>query len=105
MPDLRASSAETLDPPVQAVRLQAAADVMASPLGDGVALLDLRSNQYFSLNAVGAALWQALARPRSINDLCDAVADDFEVASDACRADVRALLGDLQRHGLVVATD
>ena len=36
---------------------------------DGIAILDLRSNTYFSLDPVGAAVWDRMAAPDLLDDM------------------------------------
>ena len=68
---------------------------------DGIAILDLRSNTYFSLDPIGAAIWDRMAAPASLDELTSAVSAEYEVASEECRRDIADLLDDMLRHGLI----
>ena len=68
---------------------------------DGIAILDLRSNTYFSLDPVGAAIWDRMAAPASLDELAAAVAADYDVAPEQCRGDIANLLEDMLTHGLI----
>lgn len=83
------------------IRFRSAPDCVSCPYGEGVAILDLRSNVYFSLNAVGAAIWSRLDRPAARDDLVAHVAAQFAVAPEACAADIAGLLDTLAGHGLI----
>lgn len=66
-------------------------DVMASSLGDGLALFDMKSNSYFSLNKSGALIWQNAGEQASRATLHRVVAEAFaktveDVADDVDRA-------------------
>ena len=87
----------------QAETFAAQPDVVACELEGGAALLDLRSSLYFSLNSVGAVLWEALTTPRSVDELVGVVAESFDVTAEACRADVEAYLRDLHARQLIIA--
>ncbi len=76
-------------------------DCMSCPFGGGVALLDLRTNVYFTVNAVGAAVWDRLATPQSVNTIVEGICATFDVAPQVARRDVAALLADLVRRDLV----
>ena len=67
----------------------------------GIAILDLRSNTYFSLDSVGAAIWDRMAAPASLDDLTAAIAAEYEVAPEECRRDISDLLDDMLTHGLI----
>jgi hypothetical protein len=87
-------------PPAPA-RFRAAADCVCCPYGDGIAILDLRSNLYFSLNAVGAEVWRRLAAPQTEAELVAHVARHFGVAPGVCGPDLAALIEALAAHGLI----
>lgn len=70
---------------------------------NGIAILDLRSNTYFSLDPVGAAIWDRMAAPASLDDLAAAVSAEYEVAPEVCRGDIADLLEDMLTHGLIQA--
>jgi hypothetical protein len=76
-------------------------DVVSSALGDGAALLDLKASVYYSLNAVGAYVWNALQSPTSLSSLVAAVSDQFDVEPARCEADLRSILGALADAKLV----
>ncbi|MBM9594023.1 PqqD family protein [Roseitranquillus sediminis] len=78
-------------------------DVISTPLGDEVALLDHRSNTYFTLNATGAFLWSRLQqRPCSAMELGQALADEFNGSQDEMLDDVRTLVAELHTRDLIV---
>lgn len=68
---------------------------------DGIAILDLRSNTYFSLDPVGAAIWDRMAAPASLDDLTTAIAAEYAVTPEECRRDIADLLDDMLKHGLI----
>jgi len=76
-------------------------DVVSSELSDGAALLDLRAGKYYSLNAVGACVWNAIRAPVAEQDLILSVCENFDVDASVCQADIRALLAALVQAGLV----
>lgn len=77
--------------------------IVSAGLGEGVALLDLRTNQYFSLDDVGALVWQSLQQPQTEADLVRSVTDIYEIDAATCASDIDVLLNDLVDSGLVDA--
>ena len=80
---------------------QASEDVVTAPLGDELALLDFKTNTYFTANRTTAHVWSILEAPRGTAEVVASVAHAFGVPEDACREDVTDLLATLQRDGLV----
>ena len=83
----------------------AESDVVSCELGGGLALLDLRSGTYYSINKVGAYVWGLLAEPRPLTDVCDTMVQAFEVDRQRCEADVVELITGLEAAGLVRVSD
>jgi hypothetical protein len=75
--------------------------VVSTSLGHGTALLDLRTNQYFSLADVGTVIWQSLQTPRTLDEIVDDVLAVYEVDRADCVQDVDMLLSELMGADLV----
>lgn len=76
-------------------------DIVASDIGGDWALLDMESSLYYTLNETGAAVWNAMQVPATIDALVSVVTERFSVSDEVCRLDVEALLVDLEKSGLV----
>lgn len=76
-------------------------EAVSCELGTGAAILDLRNGAYFSLNSVGAFVWDEIAQPRSIAELCAAILNRYDVSEDQCRSDLSKLLSDLNEASLI----
>jgi hypothetical protein len=70
-------------------------------LADEAAILDLNSGVYFGLNAVGAHIWKLVQTPRTVNEVRDALLEEYDVAPERCERDLFALLQELITHGLI----
>ncbi|TGP24013.1 MULTISPECIES: PqqD family protein [unclassified Mesorhizobium] len=81
-------------------RVVATGDAVACEFGKGLALLHLKSNVYYSLNGVGAYIWELIQEPRPILDVRSAVCARYDVDAERCKADVEGLLKGLIEAGL-----
>jgi hypothetical protein len=68
---------------------------------DRFVMVGIESGDYVALNRTADAIWQALAEPRTVQELCDALCAQFEIAHDACAAAVENTLG--RMHELELA--
>jgi hypothetical protein len=59
--------------------------------------------EYYGLRDVAASIWQHLAEPRTTDEVCVLVAEEYAVTAAACRADVAGFLAELRAKGLVDA--
>jgi hypothetical protein len=78
--------------------------VLDSSIEDEQVVLNTDSEMYYGLNPVGGFLWEQLEEPRTVMELVEVTAEEFDVASSECRADVRSFLVDLLEADLVEPT-
>jgi hypothetical protein len=75
-----------------------AGEVLIVPISKGVG--DLAS--IFSLNPVGSAIWEAISCPRSLDEIVQLVAAEFEAGSQRIARDVEVFLAEMESAGLAV---
>jgi hypothetical protein len=75
--------------------------VLCKDLGDEAILLDLETEGYFGLNAVGNRLFKLLTTAPSIRQARDAMLEEYDVAADELDRDMNALIDDLVARGLL----
>jgi Coenzyme PQQ synthesis protein D (PqqD) len=80
-------------------------EAVSCDLAGGAALLDLRSGTYFSLNPVGAYVWELLKNPVAVSDIHTALSTRYDVQPDACYSDLVGLLEELAKAGLIRIAD
>lgn len=76
--------------------------VLARRVGDEVIVLDMERGEYFGLPAVGARIWELLPDGKSLADVADVVASEYDVDRAAAERDVLGLVADLSDKGLLV---
>jgi Coenzyme PQQ synthesis protein D (PqqD) len=81
-------------------------DVVWTSVSDGAVLFSVSRELYYGANQVAAFVWQQLeSENATLDDLCDAVRQRFpDAPAEEIQNDVRELLDDFERHGLVVAS-
>jgi len=75
--------------------------VMVRALGEESVLLNLDTETYFGLNAVGSRMWQVLSAAATISEACEMLTAEFDVARDELEADLTALADELVAKGLL----
>lgn len=78
-----------------------ASDQISCDVSGEVVILSLQDGIYYGLNPVGAAVWEMLAEPTSIERLRDGILERYDVGAERCERDLIALVDDLIRHDLV----
>ena len=77
-------------------------DILASAVDDALVMMDIDSGHYFSLDPIGADIWERLTEPVRVADLCAQLGQTYDVAPEVCQDDVLNLLHDLAADRLLV---
>jgi uncharacterized NAD(P)/FAD-binding protein YdhS len=56
---------------------------------------------YFGLDRIGAWIWTLIQSPITIDQICAALVQKYDVDRARCERDVQALVADMAREGLV----
>jgi hypothetical protein len=78
-----------------------AIELMEAELGDELVALDPKAGECFGFNSVATSVWRNLERPKSFEQLRDALLEEYEVEPERCSDELEALLEDLTARGLV----
>jgi hypothetical protein len=70
-------------------------------LEDGAVILNPDSGLYYSLDSVGARIWELVGSGTTRTELVDSLHAEYDVARDVLDSDVHALLQTLETNGLV----
>lgn len=107
MPDtLRARSTYTavshLDPTLlHQVVLVKNPDVQATDMDGEMVLLDLGTGRYYTLNRLGALIWEFCTGKQTLSDIHTALCDRFNVAPERALDDLVTLVNQLTQEGLL----
>jgi len=75
--------------------------MMTAPVDNEIVILNMKSNNYISLDAIGRRIWELLENSICVNDLCSQLGTEFEGTQEQICADVLPFLDELEREGLV----
>jgi hypothetical protein len=82
-------------------RLRVAPDVLFRLLGEEAVLLNLNTERYLGLNAVGTRMWNVLARADSIQAAYDELLQEYEVEAAQLRKDIEEFIDQLIDQKLI----
>lgn len=73
-------------------------DWLAAKVGDELVMMSAAKGNYIGLSEVGARIWELLETPRSIESLCSALVEEYDVDPVTCRAEVDTFIATLGQH-------
>jgi hypothetical protein len=79
----------------------AAKEQVSSDLAGEAVILDFKSGVYYGLNEVGASIWNLIQEPKTVNEIRDAILEEYEVEPEQCDRDLKELLKQLADKGLI----
>jgi hypothetical protein len=76
-------------------------DQVSTTLEDEAVILHLRDGVYYSLNQVGASIWNLLQEARTITEIRNIILSEYEVEPQQCETDLLKLLQELADRNLI----
>lgn len=80
-------------------------DIIASDMDGETVMMSIERGEYYGLDGIGPFLWEQLAEPASLEELCRRVLREYEIDETTCRADVSAFIEDLIAKGVLRRAD
>jgi hypothetical protein len=77
------------------------AALLEARVDDEIVGLQVDSGRCYGFNGTATRIWGLIEQPRRLSELRDALVADYEVDQATCEAELRELLAELERDGLV----
>jgi len=75
-------------------------DFSEAKVDDEIVAFSVETGAY-AFNPVGSRVWQLLANPISVGDICKALVSEYEVDLATCEREILKLLEKLEAEGMV----
>jgi hypothetical protein len=79
--------------------------VVSQELSGETVILDLDSECYFGLDAVGTRIWHLIREGADLRTIHDTLLDEYDVDPAQLHADLEALIADAQQRGLITLAE
>ena len=74
---------------------------MSAPVDNEIVILNMKGNNYISLDPIGRRIWELIEAPVVVGELCGRLGQEFAGPPEQIAADVLAFLAELEGEGLV----
>ncbi len=75
--------------------------VFAQEVDGEMVLLDMNSEKYFGLDDIGTAIWQAMEKSGSLDEIFVSLQEQYEVEPEILKKDLLDFVEKLQEKGIV----
>jgi ornithine carbamoyltransferase len=75
--------------------------VFAQEVDGEMVLLDMNSENYFGLDAVGTDIWQAMQENETLQEVFETLLAQYDVEEEVLKRDLTAFVHQLEESGLV----
>lgn len=76
-------------------------DMIAAEMDGDLVMMSIEQGRYYGIGGVGTRVWELLEKPTSVDQLCAAILEEYDVDEDVCRGDIRAYVEKLLGMGLL----
>ena len=79
-----------------------AENLLATDLDDETILMSIEQGAYYGMEQTARRIWELIATPHTVADLCRQLAEEYQVEPEVCRKDLLPFLEELRSEGLIV---
>lgn len=76
-------------------------DLVWTDVDGETVMLSIARGEYFGLGGAGSRIWEELAVPVTVDEICKRLVVEFDVDVDICRADLTAFLDEVLEADIV----
>lgn len=80
-------------------------NVFVTELGESLALLDMQTGTYYTINDTGAIIWKELTQGNDLSIAVDKICETYDISSTQANVDADSLVGDLLHKGIIFRVD
>jgi Coenzyme PQQ synthesis protein D (PqqD) len=80
-------------------RISRTGDWLSADTGDGAVMMSPSATQYIGLSSTAGRIWELLETPRTLAELCTALAGEYQVTPDEVSGDVKEFVAGLAERG------
>jgi methyltransferase-like protein len=62
-------------------------------------------NSVYTLNETGAFIWEQIDGKRNVEEIINALIEEYDIDKETCEEDLLSLLSDLKHEGLIIIED
>jgi len=84
------------------IRVTPSPDALCTLVDGEAVVLHLGNGFYYSLNPVGATIWEEFSKGHTIEHIVETVCEEYDVTKDVAKKDLADLLADLSKEGLIL---
>ncbi|HEV8131779.1 MAG TPA: PqqD family protein [Acidobacteriota bacterium] len=82
-----------------------AKDQVSCNLARETVILNFKSGVYYGLDEIGTFIWNLIQDPKTLQDVRDALLNEYQVEPERCESDLRALVQELAAAALIEFRD
>jgi hypothetical protein len=76
-------------------------NLLVSTVNDELVMVSLDRGYYYGLDNAGVEIWNQLAAPLSVSELCNRLTSRYNVAAESCEDDVLRFLQELVAEEMI----
>jgi hypothetical protein len=76
-------------------------DNIASKIQDEIVMVNVKHGNYYTLNPVATSIWELLETPRSRDEICDQLLEEYDIDRETCMLEVDNFLSELNEMKLI----
>lgn len=85
----------------RSIMLKQADGVLSADVDEDVIIMNMESGKFYGLDDIGRSVWEFIAQPRPVHEVCEHLLAEYEVDRETCEASLLKLVESLVDARLV----
>lgn len=82
-------------------KIVAAESTLSTTINGETVILHTDVGKYYGLNDVGTFIWKLISEPRTVEELCEEVVNEYDVGYQRCNTDIKKMVSEMNKKGIV----
>ena len=82
-------------------KLSRAHEILSTEIDQETVLMSIDAEAYYGLKGPARSIWEKLGTPMTFSDLVELLVSEYRITPEACAADLKKFLGEMEREGLL----
>lgn len=85
-------------------KIKISEDTIVQDMGDGIVILNLKTERFYEVNEVGKRFWELLTEHQEYTTALHILQDEYDVSSEQLQEDMNRLMKDLIKAELILVS-
>ena len=70
-----------------------------------IVMMDINNGEYYGLDVIAARIWELMASPKIVSEICEILQQEYKVSEEKCQKDVLGFIDKMIAKGVITIAE